>query len=99
MTLKSWKEIPPGGLIEDAGNSEQYETGSWRSHRPVIDMGRCTHCMICWVYCPDSSIIVRDGKLAGVDLDHCKGCGICARECPRKAITMVEEGSITEGAQ
>lgn len=99
MTLKTWKEIPIGGLITEAGNTEDYETGSWRSHRPIVDMDRCSHCMICWVYCPDSSIMVKDGKLAGIDYAHCKGCGICAHECPRKAITMVEEASAKEGAQ
>ena len=99
MTLKTWKEIPIGGLITEAGNTQDYETGSWRSHRPIIDMDRCSHCMICWVYCPDSSIVVKDGKLEGIDYSHCKGCGICAHECPRKAITMVEEASAKEGEQ
>lgn len=99
MSLKTWKEIPIGGLITEAGNSQDYETGSWRAHRPLIDMDKCSHCMICWVYCPDSSIMVKDGKLAGVDYTHCKGCGICAHECPRKAITMVEEASVKEGAR
>jgi pyruvate ferredoxin oxidoreductase delta subunit len=79
---KGWKEIPKGGLILEAGNSEKYETGSWRSLRPVRDEDKCTHCLICWVYCPDSSIIVNE---------HCKGCGICAAECPVNAITMKNE--------
>jgi len=99
LTLKTWREILAGGLITNAGNSEEYETGSWRSYRPIIDMDRCTHCMICWVYCPDGSILVTDGKVSGVDLAHCKGCGICAHECPRKAISMVEEALAMEGAQ
>ena len=99
MELKGWKEIPIGGLIIDAGNSEEYETGSWRSHRPVIDMERCSHCMLCWVYCPDGAIKAEDGKVVGIDLAHCKGCGICAQECPRKAITMVEEALATEEVQ
>jgi len=99
LTLKTWRDIPIGGLITDAGNTQDYETGSWRSHRPVIDMDRCSHCMICWVYCPDSAIMVKDGKLGGIDYTHCKGCGICAHECPRKAITMVEEASAKEGAR
>ena len=99
MTLKTWKEIPIGGLITEGGNTQDYETGSWRSHRPILDMDRCSHCMICWVYCPDSSIMVKDGKLVGIDYDHCKGCGICAHECPKKAITMVEEASAKEGAR
>ena len=87
-----WKDIPKGGLIVEPGNSEKYETGSWRSVRPVRDEDKCTHCLICWVYCPDSSIIVEDGKLKGIDFDHCKGCGICAAECPVNAITMKDEG-------
>lgn len=96
MTLKSWKDIPIGGVIADAGNSEEYETGGWRSRRPVMDMEKCTHCMLCWVYCPDGSIMTDDGKIEGIDLAHCKGCGICAHECPRDAITMVNEADVKE---
>jgi len=91
LELKGWKEIPIGGLITDAGNSADYETGGWRSHCPVIDLDRCSHCMICWVFCPDSAVLVEDGKVIGIDLAHCKGCGICAQECSRRAISMVEE--------
>ena len=86
-----WKEIPEGGLIVEAGNAANYETGSWRSSRPVRDVDKCTNCLICWVYCPDSSIIVSDGKIKEIDYFHCKGCGICAEECPVKAIKMVDE--------
>ena len=97
MTLKGWREIPIGGLIIDAGNSKEYETGSWRTKRPVVDMDRCSHCLICWVYCPDSAILVEDTRFAGIDLVYCKGCGICASECPRKAITMVDEAQARKG--
>jgi pyruvate ferredoxin oxidoreductase delta subunit len=98
VRLKGWKEIPIGGLIIDAGNSEEYETGSWRSFRPIRDEDKCIDCLLCWIYCPDSSIIVEDNKIVGVDLEHCKGCGICAKECPPKvqAITMVEETELGE---
>ena len=91
-----WKEIPEGGLIVEGGNAVNYETGSWRSFRPVRDTEKCTDCMICWVYCPDSSILTSDGKLTGVDHSHCKGCGICAEECPVKAIKMVDEKEFTK---
>ena len=90
------KQPPLGGVIMEAGNSVGYDTGTWRSVRPVIDMARCTHCMICWVFCPDSALPVQGGRLLGVDLAHCKGCGICAKECPRKCIDMVEESTLRE---
>jgi len=91
--LKTWKEIPSGGLILEAGNAEKYKTGGWRTYRPVWDEKKCINCLICWVNCPDSAILVKDGKVTGIDYDHCKGCGICARECPSKiqAIKMVKE--------
>ncbi|MEA3485168.1 MAG: 4Fe-4S binding protein [Candidatus Aerophobetes bacterium] len=92
MKEKGWKQIPIGGLILEAGNAEKYETGSWRAFRPIRDEEKCTNCLICWIYCPDSSIIVEEGKIKGIDYTHCKGCGICAAQCPRKAIKMVEEG-------
>lgn len=88
---KGWKDVPKGGLILDAGNAMEYETGDWRTYRPVWDEEKCIHCMICWVFCPDSSIKVEDGKMVGIDYKHCKGCGICSFECPRKAIEMVLE--------
>ena len=91
MALKGWKEIPIGGMILEPGNSVDYATGSWRGQRPVVDMSRCTHCMICWVFCPDAAIEVKGGRLVGIDLLHCKGCGICAVECPRHCIAMEEE--------
>ncbi len=86
-----WKEIPPAGLILKAGNAEEYKTGDWRTERPVIDKEKCTNCLICWISCPDTAIIVEDGEFKGFDLDHCKGCGICANVCPKKAIHMESE--------
>lgn len=102
MKEKGWKDIPWGGLILEEGNAEEYKTGSWRTYRPVWDEKKCTHCLLCWVYCPDSSIIVKEEKFKQFDYDHCKGCGICSTQCPTKAIHMVEEGKFvikTEGGK
>lgn len=94
MKPKGWKDIPIGGVIVEAGNSDTYETGSWRTYKPLHDKEKCINCLRCWVFCPDSAILVEDGKITGIDYKHCKGCGICARECPDKvkAIEMVQEG-------
>lgn len=91
MKEKGWKNIPQGGLITEAGNAVKYNTGGWRAQRPVRDSEKCTNCLMCWIFCPDAAILVKDSKLTGIDLDHCKGCGICARECPVDAIKMVPE--------
>lgn len=77
-----------GATIPEAGNSDQFETGGWRSMVPYFDAEKCNGCMLCYFYCPDASIIITEGKLAGIDLKHCKGCGICAKECPADAIFM-----------
>ena len=93
---KGWKEIPIGGLIIEAGNSVNYKTGGWRSLRPVLDKEKCINCMLCWVYCPDNSIEVVEGKVEGFDFDYCKGCGVCANVCPKGAITMIPEPTEVE---
>jgi pyruvate ferredoxin oxidoreductase delta subunit len=99
MALKSWKEILIGGMITDVGNSIDYKTGDWRSYRPIWDEKKCNNCKLCWIYCPDGSIVVKNGVMTGMDLDHCKGCGICAYECPQKAIKMMEETKLREGVK
>ena len=86
--MKGYKEIPLGGMIIEAGNAEKYETGSWRTYRPIFDKDKCKNCLFCWIYCPDSCIIVKDSQMQGHDYRFCKGCGICARECPFDAIEM-----------
>ncbi len=91
MKLKTWKEIPMGGLILEAGNADSYKTGDWRSQRPIVDLDKCINCLTCWMVCPDSAVVVKDEKMTGYDYDHCKGCGICANECPVKCIEMKPE--------
>lgn len=87
----NWKEITPGGVIDSSGNAHLFKTGDWRSMKPVWNTEKCKQCFLCHPVCPDSSIIVKDGKMTGIDYDHCKGCGVCAKVCPFKAIDFVEE--------
>ena len=93
--LPTVAEIAPGGVAPASGNAAQYQTGSWRTERPAYDPSKCSSCLICWISCPDSSIMLKDGKVIGIDEMHCKGCGICAKECPTKepkALVMLQGG-------
>lgn len=85
-------EFRLGGVVP-GGTADEYTTGGWRKLCPTVDKDKCTNCLICWMVCPDSAVIVEDGKMVGFELEHCKGCGICAMECPDKvqAIKMEEE--------
>jgi pyruvate ferredoxin oxidoreductase delta subunit len=88
---KGWRELPIGGMIEEAGNAAELNTGAWRAFRPIVNKDKCTNCLQCWMFCPDMSVEVQDNKMLGFDYYHCKGCGICASTCPVEAITMLTE--------
>jgi len=85
-TVTSWQDLPVGCVVP-GGTMIINKTGAWKVFRPVVDHKKCTLCMLCWIYCPDSSVVLAEGKIE-FDYDHCKGCGICANECPAKAIRM-----------
>ena len=89
----SAKELPQGDIL-GPGTALEFETGSWRSERPVWVPETCIQCMFCWISCPDTAVKVKDGKMTGFDYMYCKGCGICANECPtkpKKSIVMEKE--------
>jgi len=89
--LMPWEALPAGGVVV-RDESERQRTGGWRTgSRPEVDLSLCVNCLLCWLYCPDSAVLVEDTTFAGFDLDVCKGCEICAEMCPTRAITMVEE--------
>ena len=95
--LLTWKEMPIGGMIVEAGNSHGYSTGGWRTYKPIHDREKCISCLRCWILCPDSAVLVEEGEMAGFDYDHCKGCGICAQECPEKCRAI--EMSLDDGEE
>jgi len=103
---KGYKEIERGTILP-AGTSREYKTGGWKVLKPVFDPAKCTHCMLCVVFCPDMAIPVIESKegIQGkggkvykgwvrceTNFDYCKGCGICEVECPTEAIKMEREG-------
>jgi len=104
--LKTWQELPPGGVITEGGNAADYETGTWRTWRPVWQEENCIHCLTCWVLCPDGAFVLKDAtspsgkprkEIQEIDYYHCKGCGLCVKECPvnkkgkKEAIKFVRE--------
>ena len=86
VTLVSWKEITHGSHIFEAGNAVNFKTGDWRSQKPVLLKDKCRDCLLCFPVCPDSAIMINDGKMEGFNLDFCKGCLVCKEVCPFKAI-------------
>lgn len=100
MSLKTASELPEGGIITEAGNAHGYKTGDWRTFIPEFVEDNCIHCLFCWVWCPDSAVLLDTSgdkpKVTGINYDHCKGCGICAHECPparkgKSALVMKRE--------
>ena len=98
MALKNKNEISVGARAE-GGSSMEFNTGSWRAIRPNIELNKCIHCMLCFLYCPDNAVkIVKfsdrlggNPEVIGIDIKHCKGCSICSSVCPVKCITMEKE--------
>jgi 2-oxoisovalerate ferredoxin oxidoreductase delta subunit len=88
IVFQSEKDMPT--MPMSLGSMLWNKTGSWRNIRPEIKLEDCIQCGICWKFCPDMSIEIRD-EWPVVNYDYCKGCGICAEECPSKCIIMVEE--------
>ncbi len=80
--------------VTRTGNSTVRHTGNWRTFRPAIDYEKCTDCMICYAYCPESAMSVGSDGRVKIDYDNCKGCMICLTECPLRAISQTREGGL-----
>jgi 2-oxoacid:acceptor oxidoreductase delta subunit (pyruvate/2-ketoisovalerate family) len=89
--LKPWAELSPGGAVRP-DEVAQPHTGGWRTGaKPSVDFSRCVNCLLCWLYCPDSAVLLDGATFVGFDYDYCKGCELCAEVCPVQAIEMVED--------
>ena len=54
--------------------------------------GTCNLCENCYTFCPDSSVLRKDGdETFEIDYEFCKGCALCAHECPSHFIEMIRE--------
>jgi 2-oxoacid:acceptor oxidoreductase delta subunit (pyruvate/2-ketoisovalerate family) len=89
--LKPWPQLEPAGTVLP-GSAPRVHTGGWRTGlKPSVDLSRCVNCLLCWLHCPDSAIVLEGTTFAGFDYDYCKGCEICDEICPVDAIAMVPE--------
>ena len=91
-----YQDMAKGGIIPQAGNAVEYNTGGWRLQKPHRRDEDCIDCLFCWVYCPDVAAWTNENasvKGLQFDMEHCKGCAICAQVCPKKAIDMLPEGA------
>jgi NADPH-dependent glutamate synthase beta subunit-like oxidoreductase/Pyruvate/2-oxoacid:ferredoxin oxidoreductase delta subunit len=57
--------------------------------------GTCTQCDLCFLICPDLSILKAGEDGYTIRGDYCKGCGMCASTCPRQVIDMGESDETT----
>jgi 2-oxoacid:acceptor oxidoreductase delta subunit (pyruvate/2-ketoisovalerate family) len=89
--LRPSEELLPGGVVRRV-EEDRIRTGGWRTGvRPEVELDRCVDCLLCWLYCPDSAIVLEGTHFAGFDLEVCKGCELCSVVCPTGAIAMVAE--------
>lgn len=91
---------PIGGIIAEPGNTVWNDLSASRTGSlPYFNSGRCIHCGLCDLVCPDFCLVWEDGEnggrfereLTGVDYRYCKGCMRCVESCPASAMTKKAE--------
>jgi NADPH-dependent glutamate synthase beta subunit-like oxidoreductase len=75
-SVKSFKEVAEG--IDASQMAAEVDR--------CFKCGTCTECDLCFLLCPDISLVKADKKGYTVKMDYCKGCSICATSCPRNVI-------------
>jgi len=76
--VKSFKEVAGG--IDPSQMTNEIER--------CFKCGTCTECDLCFLLCPDISLVKEGKKGYTVKMDYCKGCSICATSCPRNVIEI-----------
>jgi pyruvate ferredoxin oxidoreductase delta subunit len=79
-----WVDVDRDDLLTHA-------VGEWKYRSPEIDREKCSHCGLCYIYCPTGCIGDKETYFEA-NLDFCKGCGICAKVCAVGAIKMTAGG-------
>jgi pyruvate ferredoxin oxidoreductase delta subunit len=91
VKLVSWKEITHGSHIFEPGSAKNFNTGDWRSHKPIFVAEKCKQCLLCFPVCPDSAILLNENtEVTGFDFNFCKGCLCCKEVCKFNAIESEE---------
>lgn len=86
---------PIGGINPMVGSTIINDVSASREgYIPLFDKGKCIHCGLCDITCPDMVFQFQSqwekGKKKmmnmGLDYKHCKGCLRCVEICPTKAL-------------
>jgi NADPH-dependent glutamate synthase beta subunit-like oxidoreductase len=86
------QKVSPKSRTQDFGevNMGLDRTSAIEEAKRCFYCGTCTGCDLCFLLCPDLSIVKTGFKDYDVSADYCKGCGQCATTCPRHVIDMRE---------
>ncbi len=72
-----------GAILKTLGMGFSSRKGKLNQHSkmlPEIDPDKCTACQLCIKWCPQDTIVLKDGK-AFVVQEGCIGCGECLAVC------------------
>lgn len=92
---------PESGLPGKGLNPFKETTGGLSLSDMETEIGRCfkcgtcIRCDLCFLICPDLSILKAGGNGYIIKEEFCKGCGLCASTCPRQVMEMGEGDETT----